>query len=79
MKRIKSACLEQTIHFLLNENLSHEAAVNEIKSEFEQYKARLDRNHTKYKIVEKNSQPDGSIIVKIKKQCNKQNCDEYLA
>ncbi len=79
MKRIKSACLEQTVHFQLNENLGHAAAVNDVKAECEQYKAQLERKHIKFRIEEESPQPDGSIIIKIKKQFNRQNCDEYLA
>ncbi|HEX3039726.1 MAG TPA: hypothetical protein VHP54_05485 [Caproiciproducens sp.] len=79
MKRIKSACLEQTIHFQLNANFGHAAAVSDVKAECEQYKAQLERKHIKFRIEGEPPQPDGSIIIKIKKQFNRQNCDEYLA
>ncbi|MDF1493432.1 hypothetical protein [Caproiciproducens sp. CPB-2] len=79
MKRIQSACLEQTIHFQLNENLGHEEAVNDIKTEVEKYKAQLKHKRIQYKIEEEKTQPDGSVTVKIKKQYNGKNCGEYLA
>lgn len=78
MKRIKSACLLQTIHFQLSDKLEHEAAVVAVREEFEQYKKRLEQAHTKYQVLDETEQPDGSFIVHIKKQYNKQNCDEYM-
>lgn len=38
MKRIKSACLLQTIHFQLKEDIPHEAAVRGVREELEHYK-----------------------------------------
>lgn len=78
MKRIKSACLLQTIHFQLNDNMSHSMAVEAVKQEYEHYKKQLEKNRTKYQIVDETVQPDGSIIIHIKKQNNQQNCDEYM-
>ena len=37
MKRIKAACLEQTIHFMLKEDLPHDEAVQFVKAEYEHY------------------------------------------
>ena len=51
MKRIKEACLLQTIHFQLKEDLPHDAAVQTVRAEVEHYKAQMDRNRTKYKIT----------------------------
>ncbi len=78
MKRIKYACLEQTIHFQLKDGLEHAAAVQAVQGELAHYKAQLDRTHTKYRILEEIPQPDGSILVKIKKQYNNHNCGPYL-
>ncbi len=78
MKRIKSACLEQTIHFQLKEEIGHGAAVNAVKQELEKYKAQLDRSRIKYKIDEEITQPDDSVIIKIKKQYNNHDCAEYM-
>ena len=78
MKRIKSACLLQTLHFQLKDDLGHAAAVNTVKEEVAHYKAQLERSRTKYKILEETVQPDDSILIKIKKQSNRQNCGEYL-
>ncbi len=63
MKRVKSACICQTLHFTLKDGLEHLYAVKQVKEEVETYKKNMERNHTKYKIVEQTEQPDGSIIV----------------
>ncbi len=46
--------------------------------EFEQYKKGLERNRTKYKIIEESEQSDGSIIVKVIKQYNASPVGDYL-
>lgn len=78
MKRIKSACLLQTIHFQLKDGISSSVAVQAVNQEYEVYKLQLERKRTRYQILEKAVQPDGSIIIHIKKQYNDQNCDEYM-
>ena len=70
MKRIKEACICQTLHFMLKEDVDHDYAVKLVKEEIEKYKASLERTRTKYKIIEETEQPDGSVIIKIKKQYN---------
>ena len=72
MKRIKAACLEQTVHFQLKDDLGHAAAARAVKEEYEHYKMQLERSRTRYKIVEETVQPDDSILIKIKKQYNHQ-------
>lgn len=78
MKRIKSACLLQTIHFQLKDGISSSVAVQAVNREYEVYKLQLERKRTRYQILDKAVQPDGSIIIHIKKQYNDQNCDEYM-
>ena len=68
MKRIKSACICQTLHFQLKEDIGRDAAVALVRQEVEQYQKGLERNHTLYKIVEQTPQPDGSILLKVIKQ-----------
>ena len=72
MKRITSACLEQTIRFF--------DATGTIRpeDELEQYKKKMDRRNTRYEILETNKQEDGSIIIKIKKQYNTYGTEGYL-
>jgi len=78
MKRIKAACICQTLHFMLKEDAEHQWAVNQVKQDVEHYKQSLERNHTKYKIVEETAQPDGSMILKVIKQYNASPVGDYL-
>lgn len=78
MKRVKAACICQTLHFMLKEDVEHDYAVSLVKQEVEQYKKRLEQNHTRYKIVEESQQPDGSIMIKIIKQYNSSPVGHYL-
>ena len=78
MKRIKAACLEQTIHFQLKDGISSELARQQVRQEYESYKMQMDRHRTQYKIIEETEQPDGSLIIKIKKQNNTQPVGSYL-
>ena len=78
MKRIKAARLEQTIHFMLKEDLPHGAAVQAVQAEYAHYIARLDRSRTAYRILEKTELKDGSLLVKLKKQYNNYDCEPYM-
>lgn len=78
MKRIQSACLSQTIHFQLKEDLEHDIAVEQVKREYESYKQLMERNRTRYKILEENEQPDGSIIIRIKKQVSQYKIGDWF-
>ena len=78
MKRIKSACLQQTLHFMLKEDLRHEDAVRSVKEDLAAYRLQLERSNTRYRIDSEEEQPDGSIIVKIRKQYNSYDCGDYL-
>ena len=76
MKRIKTACLIQTIHFQLKDGIGHSAAIKNVQDEYEQYKHQLER--TNYKIVNEETQADGSLIIEIKKQYNGHETGSYL-
>lgn len=78
MKRVKAACICQTLHFMLKDGMDHLYAVKQVKEEVEAYKKYLERNHTQYKIVEQTEQPDGSILIKIIKQYNATPVGDYL-
>lgn len=78
MKRVKAACICQTLHFMLKEDVAHDYAVSLVKDEVAHYRKNLERNHTRYKIVEEIAQPDGSIIVKVIKQYNASPTGDYL-
>ena len=78
MKRVKAACICQTLHFILKEDVAHDYAVRLVRDEVAHYKKNLERNHTRYKIVEETEQPDGSILVKVIKQYNTSPVGDYL-
>ena len=78
MKRIKAACLEQTIHFMLKDDLAHEEAVQAVQAEYAHYIAQLERNRTIYRILEKTELKDGSLLVKLKKQYNNYDCEPHM-
>ena len=78
MKRIKSACIMQTLQFLLKEEIPHETAVRQVKEEVEHYKELLDKNRTKYRITDEKTNPDGSVTIKVIKQYGMSPVGDYL-
>ena len=78
MKRIKSACICQTIHFMLKDGISNDFNKRQVLSEVENYKNSLEKNRTQHKIVEETVQEDGSVIIKIIKQYNASPVGDYL-
>ena len=78
MKRVKAACICQTLHFMLKEDVEHGYAAKMVKEEVASYKRNLELNRTQYKIIEETEQPDGSVIIKIIKQHNTSPVGDYL-
>lgn len=78
MKRVKAACICQTLHFMLKDGVEHDLAVQQVKADVEHYKKTLERNRTLYRIVEQTTQPDDSIVVKVIKQYNTSPVGDYL-
>ncbi len=78
MKRIKAACICQTLHFMLKENVGRDYALKLVQEEVSHYKQSLERNHIQYKILEENTLEDGSIMIKIIKQYNQSPVGDYL-
>ncbi len=78
MKRVIAACLFQTLHFQLKEGIPHADAVLQVKREVEKYKAGLKAKNVKYKIDSEIEQPDGSIILVIRRQNNLFPIGNYL-
>ncbi len=71
MKRITSACLEQTIRF----DTYNDANPQE---DLKRFLELMDRKNTKYQVVEQNRMDDGSIIIRLKKQYNAYRTDGYI-
>jgi len=80
MKRVKAACILQTLVFMLKEDcgFDKETQLKYNREEVERYKSGLDKNRTLYRIVKEEEQPDGSILIKIIKQYNTSPVGEYL-
>lgn len=78
MKRIQSACICQTLHFMLKEDLEHEFAKKIVTEEVSRYKTQLEKSNTEYIILEEKVQPDDSIIIVLKKQYNSSPVGDYL-
>ncbi len=78
MKRIKAACITQTLHFMLKEDLGRDYAKKMVQEEVRKYKDGLDRNKTQYKILSETEQEDGSVVVEIIKQYNTSPVGDYL-
>lgn len=77
IKRVKAACICQTLHFMLKEDAAHDWAVKQVERDVEQYKKTLEHNRTQYKIVDQSTRPDGSIIIKVIKQYNIGSVGDY--
>lgn len=71
MKRITSACLEQTIRFDTYNDANP-------KDDLKRFLELMDRKNTKYHIVDQMENSDGSVIIKIKKQYNAYKTDGYI-
>lgn len=78
MKRIQYACLNQTVHFKLKEDMGRDYAIKLVKDEYAEYKNHLESSNIKHKIIAEETQPDGSIIIKIKRQLNNYDVGDYL-
>ena len=81
MKRVKAACILQTLVFAQKPEMgySKDRALQINKEEIEHYKATLERAKTRYQIVDTVEQEDGSIVVHVRKQYNdKADVSEYF-
>lgn len=81
MKRIKAACIMQTLVFSQKDDLgmTRDRLLKLNREEMEHYKAGMDKNRTRYRITDEVEQQDGSILVRVKKQYNdKADVSEYF-
>lgn len=78
MKRVKAACITQTLHFMLKEDAEHDYAVRLVNEEVRKYKEQLDKTKTLYKILSEETLSDGSIMIEIKKQYNTSPVGSYM-
>ena len=81
MKRVKAACVLQTLIFAQKDDcgLTREQQYKVNCEEVERYKAAMDRARTRYQITEQTEQPDGSVLVRGRKQYNdRADVSEYF-
>lgn len=81
MKRVRSACIMQTLVFAQREELcfTAEKSLEFNRTEYEKYKADLEKVGTRYQILSESEEPDGSVVIKIRKQYNdKTDVSEYF-
>lgn len=81
MKRVKAACIMQTLVFVQKPDMAYskERAKKLNEEESEHYKATLERSKTRYQILDTAPREDGSIIVHVRKQYNdKADVSEYF-
>ena len=81
MKRVKAACILQTLVFQQKEDcgLSHDGILNQNRAELARYKQGMDRTHTRYQFISEEELENGSILVHVRKQYNdKADVSEYF-
>lgn len=81
MKRVKAACILQTLIFQQKEDcgLSREQILKANRMEVSRYQQTLDRTRTRYQIVSEEELENGSIILRVRKQYNdKADVSEYF-
>ena len=82
MKRVKAACIFQTLVFAQKPELgfSPEQALKVNRQELERYTAQLQRTGTRYQITDETEEKDGSIVIHVRKQYNDTaDVSEYFA
>lgn len=75
MKRISSACLLQTLHFVLDPNLDEALAKDKVKQEVDKYKVDFKDS---IKVVNEEYLNDGTIILSVKKKVSGYSIGNYF-
>ena len=78
MKRVKAACLMQTLQFQAKDDIPREEAEQIVRDEVERYKRQLARRNVVHVIDEEHTEPDGSVVLRIRKQYISSPVGEYL-
>lgn len=80
MKRVKAACIQQTLVFMQNENCewSREVQLEYNRAELGRYKKDLESKHTQYQIIKEEEQLDGAIVIEILKQYGTSPVGDYI-
>ncbi len=81
MKRVKAACIYQTLVFSQKPEAgcTWEQALRLNRAEVEHYRQTLERTRTRYRIIGEEEEADGSVILRVRRQYNdKADVDEYF-
>lgn len=81
MKRVKAACILQTLVFSQKPDcgMSREQMLSINRMEVKRYIQSLERTRTRYQIVSQEETQDGAVIVRVRKQYNdKADVAEYF-
>lgn len=81
MKRVKAACILQTLVFQQKEDcgFSREQILKANRQEIIRYQQTLEHTRTRYQIVSEEEQENGSIVLRVRKQYNdKADVSEYF-
>jgi hypothetical protein len=62
----------------MKEDVPKAEAAQLARAEYEHYCQQLDRSRTAYRILSEEGRPDGSIVVKLRRQYNSYRVGEYL-
>lgn len=71
MRRILTACLLQTMRFDTVKDADP-------RKDYELYCQRMEKSGVKFAVDEETVEPDGSIVIKVRKQYNSYKTDGYL-
>ena len=79
MKRVKYACLSQTIHFTLSDKLPHQDAVTAAVEERRRCLEEMERRGVAYQVDREYQLEDGTPVLELRKQYNNYPTGAYLA
>ena len=81
MKRVKAACILQTLVFSQKDDagFTREQALQMNREEVNRYQNSLKRTNTRYQILDESEQEDGSVLIHVRKQYNdRADVSEYF-
>lgn len=81
MKRVKAGCILQTLVFMQKEDcgFDKDSQLRYNREELERYRESLEKNGTRYQIIDITEQPDSSVIVRVRKHLNEHtDVSEYF-
>lgn len=78
MKRVKYACLSQTIHFTLSEKVPHQEAVALALKERQNCLEEMERRGVAHQVDRSYQLEDGTPVLEVRKQYNNYSAGDYL-